>query len=320
MKPRLAIATGDPGGIGPEISIKAALDERVKAICEPVVIGDRGALEAHARACRLSLKGITLVDRRQLAPGELKIGGIDAAHGRAALDSARAAIEGALAGDYDAVVAAPHTETAIHAAGFEFDGYPSFVARTAGLAPEDGILMLCFQWQGREVRIAHVTLHAGVVQSVGMITQERVLRTIRAAHLALHRMGSEQARIAVSGLNPHAGEGGLFGDEEQRTITPAVETARREGIAADGPIGADTLIQRAGYDAYVVMLHDQGHVAAKLLAPNRVAGLTIGTPVLFSSVAHGAALDIAGQGKAEHGAMVEAITRLVGRRRRGLAT
>jgi 4-hydroxythreonine-4-phosphate dehydrogenase len=320
MKPRLAIAIGDPGGIGPEISIKAALDERVKAICEPVVIGDRGALEAHARGCRLSLQGITLVDRRQLAPGELRIGGIDAAHGRAALDSARAAIAGALAGEYDAVVAAPHTETAIHAAGFEFDGYPSFVARTAGLAPEDGILMLCFQWQGREVRIAHVTLHASVMRSVSMITPERVLRTIRAAHAALQRMGSEEVRLAVSGLNPHAGEGGLFGDEEVRSITPAVEAARREGIVADGPIGADTLIQRAGYDAYVVMLHDQGHVAAKLLAPNRVAGLTIGTPVLFSSVAHGAALDIAGQGKAEHGAMVEAITRLVGRRRRVPAT
>jgi 4-hydroxythreonine-4-phosphate dehydrogenase len=316
VKPRVAIATGDPGGIGPEISIKAALDERVRAICDPVLIGDRGALEA----CGLALDCVSIVERKQLEPGELRIGEISAAHGRAALDSARTAIEGALAGEYQAVVAAPHTETAIHAAGFEFDGYPSFVARTAGLAREDGILMLCFAWQGREVRIAHVTLHASVAKSLGMITQQRVARTILATHEALERMGIRKPRIAVGGVNPHAGEGGLFGDEEEKTVMPAVEAARRGGIVADGPIGADTLIQRAGYDAYVVMLHDQGHVAAKLLAPNGAAALTIGTPVLFSSVAHGAALDIAGKGKAQHGAMVEAITRLVSRRRRGPAT
>ncbi len=320
MKPRVAIATGDPGGIGPEISIKAALDERVRAICEPVVIGDRGALEAHARACGASLQGLAIVERQQLGRDELRIGEVCAAHGRAALDSAEAAVRGALAGDYEAVVAAPHTETAIHAAGFDFDGYPSFVARTAGLAPEDGILMLCFAWQGREVRIAHVTLHASVAQSLRMITQARVAKTILAAHAALERIGIPAPKIAVGGVNPHAGEGGLFGDEEERHVTPAVEAVRRAGVIADGPIGADTLIQRRGYDAYVVMLHDQGHVAAKLLAPNGAAALTIGTPVLFSSVAHGAALDIAGQGRAQHGAMVEAITRLVTRRRRGPAT
>ena len=292
----------------------------MRAICDPVLIGDRGALAAHAKACALSLDGISILDRRQLESGELKIGEISPAHGRAALDSARAAIEGALAGEYEAVVAAPHTETAIHAAGFEFDGYPSFVARTAGLAPQDGILMLCFAWQGREVRIAHVTLHASVKNALGMITQARVLRTIRATDEVLKRMGIPKTAIAVGGVNPHAGEGGLFGDEEEKAVMPAVQAARQEGIVADGPIGADTLIQRAGYDAYVVMLHDQGHVAAKLLAPHGAAALTIGTPVLFSSVAHGAALDIAGQGRAQHAAMVEAITRLVSRRRRVPAT
>jgi len=227
---------------------------------------------------------------------------------------------GALQGKYQAVVAAPHTESAIHAAGFEFDGYPSFVAKMAGLAPEDGILMLCFEHQGREVRIAHVTLHASVSKALGLITSKTVLKTIKAVAETLKRLGIEEPKIAVSGVNPHAGEGGLFGDEEKRFIVPAIQNAKGQNLDVEGPIGADTLIQRAGYDAYVVMLHDQGHVAAKLLAPNRIAALTIGTPVLFSSVAHGAALDIAGKNRADAGAMVEAITRVVGRRRRAAAT
>jgi 4-hydroxythreonine-4-phosphate dehydrogenase len=285
---KVAIASGDPGG--PEIALKAALDPRVRELCHPVVVGDRRVLGIHAARCGLSLAGIDLVERSQIEPGELKIGEVSPAHGRAALDSAQAAIR---------------------AAGIEFDGYPSFVARVAGLPPEDGILMLCFEYQGREVRIAHVTLHSSVKNSLTMITLERVLRTIKAANDALVKLGIEKPKIAVSGVNPHA-----VGDEEEKLIVPALEAARRGGMRVDGPIGADTLIQRAGYDAYVVMLHDQGHGAAKLLAPNRAAALTIGTPVLFSSVGHGAALDIAGQGRADHGAMVEAITRLVGRPRR----
>jgi 4-hydroxythreonine-4-phosphate dehydrogenase len=313
--PRVAIATGDPAGIGPEISLKAALDPAVIAMCRPTVVGDRGVLELHAKACGLSLEKIDLLERKQLGPGELKLGKIEAAHGRAALDSAETAIRAAMAGEFEAVVAAPHTESAIHAAGVEFDGYPSFVARVAGLAPEDGILMLCFEHQGREVRIAHVTLHTSVANALVLITEEKILKTLKAVAGVLRTLGIEKPKIAVSGINPHAGEGGLFGDEEATTVAPAIARAKKEGIDVDGPIGADTLIQRTGYDAYVVMLHDQGHVAAKLLAPNRTAGLTIGTPVLFSSVAHGAALDIAGKGKAEHRAMVEAITRLVGRRR-----
>jgi len=304
---------GDPGGIGPEIAVKAALDKRVRAICEPVIVGAKDALEAHCG----SLKKLRLVET---APREFHIGEMHPEHGLAALDAARAAIQGAMAGHYHAVVAAPHSETAIHAAGIEFDGYPSFVARTAGLAPEDGILMLCFEHAGREVRIAHVTLHASVRQALAMITIERVLRTIQAVDTALAKMGVEKAKIAVGGVNPHAGEGGLFGNEEQEVLMPAIEAARAQGITVDGPIGADLLIQRAGYDACIVMLHDQGHVAAKVLAPQRVAGLSIGTPVLFSSVAHGAAFDIAGKNRADPAAMVEAITRLVPRRRRGSPT
>ena len=307
--PRVAIPAGDPAGIGPEIAFKAAIDPAVRAICEPVLFTDPAVLRSHG----VDPSKVELVE----VPfeGELQIGKIHADHGRAIIACADRAIRAALAGEYDAVVAAPHTEAAIHAAGIEFDGYPSFVARTCGLPSEDGILMLCFQHQGREVRIAHVTLHVSVAQALRLLTRERIIRTIRAVHDVLGN-----PRIGVSGVNPHASEGGLFGDEEAKSVIPAIEQARREGIEVEGPIGADTLIQRSGFDAYVVMLHDQGHVAAKLLAPQRVAGLTIGTPVLFSSVAHGSALDIAGQGRADPAAIVEAVTRLVGRRRRGRAT
>lgn len=312
--PAVAIATGDPAGIGPEIALKAALDPQVRRMCEPIVFGDRKTLRIHAAACGLAgqVDSVRLVECAPLAPGELRIGQIAAAHGRAAIHAAESAVRAALAGEVAAVVAAPQTEAAIHAAGIAFDGYPSFVARVTGLAPEDAVLMLCFEYQGREVRIAHVTLHASVATALRLITRERVVRTMRAVARTLVRLGLAAPKILVSGVNPHAGEGGLFGREEQDIVSPAIEQARREGISVDGPIGADTMLQRKDYDAYVVMLHDQGHIAAKLLAPHRVAGLTIGTPVLFSSVAHGSALDIAGQGRAEHGAMVEAIGRLMG--------
>ena len=287
IKPRIAIATGDPAGIGPEVSAKAA--RLVRNICEPVLV------------------------ESSLSPKEIKVGTVAAAHGRAALEAAEIAIRGALAGEYHAVVAAPHTQTAIDAAGIAFDGYPSFVAKTCGFAPEAGILMLAFRWKKRDIRIAHVTLHSPVSKAIDL-TIDKVGRVIRATSDALRKMGIDRPRIAVSGLNPHAA-----GAEEEKIIRPAIESARRQAIV-DGPIGADTLIQREGYDAYVVMLHDQGHVAAKLLAPNGAAALTIGTPVLFSSVAHGSALDIAGKGRADPSAMVEAITRLVGRRRRARPT
>ena len=309
--PRVALAVGDPAGIGPEISLKAARDPQVRSLCDPVLVGSREVLALHAAACGIALDDLYIRDVPQALP---QIGKVAPEHGRSALEVAAIAIEGALAGKYDAVVGAPHTEAAIHAAGLKFDGYPSYVARICGLAPDEAMLMLCFAHEGREVRIAHVTLHASVRQALALISGPRIIRTLRATEAALKALGIAKPRIAVSGVNPHAGEAGAFGREEIEIIAPTIAQAQRAGMAIDGPYGADTLIQRAGYDAYVVMLHDQGHVAAKVLAPNRAAALTIGTPVLFSSVGHGSALDIAGQGKADPSAMIEAITRLVASR------
>ena len=317
MKPRIALAIGDPAGIGPEVSLKAARDPQVRALCDPVLIGSREVLAMHAAPCGIALDELYIRDVKQPPP---RIGTVAPEHGRAALEAAAIAIEGALAGKYDAVVGAPHTEAAIHASGLKFDGYPSFVARICGLPAEEAMLMLCFEHAGREMRIAHVTLHASVRQALALITGPRIIRTLRATEAALKALGIERPRIALSGVNPHAGEAGAFGREEIELIAPAIAEVQRAGMAVEGPYGADTLLQRTGYDAYVVMLHDQGHIAAKLLAPQRVAALTIGTPVLFSSVGHGSALDIAGQGKADPSAMREAITRLVARRRRAPAT
>jgi 4-hydroxy-L-threonine phosphate dehydrogenase PdxA len=312
--PRIAITLGDPAGIGPEVALKAALDPEVARICRPVLFGDPGVLEIHAEACGLSeqARSVELVERRQFAPRELHLGTITASHGESALDSAKAAIDAALAGDVDAVVATPQTESAIKLAGIEFDGYPGFVARCTGVAPEDAFLMLCFEKDGAETRIVHTTLHLALRHALELVTRDRVLGAIRAADAALRRFRVASPRIAVSGLNPHAGEGGLFGDEERQIITPAIRDAIASGVAADGPFGADTMFLKKRYDAFVVMFHDQGHIMAKTHAFDGTAAITIGTPVLFSSVAHGSALDIAGKNKANPGATISALRRLAG--------
>jgi 4-hydroxythreonine-4-phosphate dehydrogenase len=327
MLPRIAIALGDPAGIGPEIALKAALHPQVRSWCYPVLFGDRRVLEAHAKACAISTKivcigsasevlaegaGIALVHRDQFATRALQLGQLAAVHGESALDSARAAIQAALDGQVAAVVAAPQTESAIKLSGVEFDGYPTFVARCTHTPPEDAFLMLCFQREEQEVRIVHATLHVSLRRVLDLVTRERVEHVIRATDAALRRIGIAAPRIAVAGLNPHASEEGLFGDDEARVIAPAIAAAKTAGIAVEGPFGADTMVHKPGYDAYIVMYHDQGHIAAKAMARNRTAGLTIGTPVLFSSVAHGSALDIAGKNQADPAAMLEAIRRLVG--------
>lgn len=319
--PKIAIATGDPAGIGPEIALKAALDARVLGLCRPLLVGDPAAVELHARAAGLtphlhvisdaaqadwSNGAVNLLDASAGTNAPVTFGVVDAAYGRASLASARRAIKAALAGDVDAVVAAPQTERSIHAAGIAFDGYPSFVARETGTPVNDVYLMICFD----ESRIVHATLHVSVREAVDLITPERVARVIRVTDAALKKLGIARPKIFVGGLNPHAGEDGMFGAEEIEIIAPAIQDAAGDGIDVSGPFGADTMFRKKGCDAFIVMLHDQGHIAAKLQAFNRTAGLSIGSPILFSSVAHGSAHDIAGKGMADAGAMIEAITRL----------
>lgn len=321
--PKIAISMGDPAGIGPEIALKAALDPRIRALCRPLLVGDPMALAVHAKASGLTPKiktyssaaavewagdHVPVLALDLFAGAPLHLGTIEAVNGRAATRSAQAAIDAALAGEVDAVVAAPQTESAIKAAGIEFDGYPSFVARCTGTPIDDAFLMICFD----DKRIAHVTLHVSLARAIALVTKARVERALGAVDAALKRMGVARPRIAVSGLNPHAGEGGLFGREEIEIIVPAIAAAKASGIAAEGPFAADLMFHYAGYDAFLVMIHDQGHIVAKLLGRNRAAGMTIGTPVLFSSVAHGSALDIAGRNKASPAAIIEAVERLVG--------
>jgi len=317
-KPTIAITTGDAAGIGPEIALKAALDPAVRSACRPVLVSDPALLERHARACRIAidLRPIERVSDADWSDDRLNVlacpqpeaaglafGVTDAASGRASLAFAHRAIHAALAGDVGAVVAAPQNETAIALADIAFDGHPSFVARETGSDENEVYMMLCVG----ELKIAHTTLHQSVRQAIASITHDKVLSVIRATDRALKQLGIDEPRIAVSGLNPHAGEDGLFGLEEIEIIQPAIDAAVAEGYGVVGPFGADTMFHKQDVDAFIVMLHDQGHVPAKLLAPHATIALTIGTPILFSSVAHGSAHDIAGRGIADPKAMIEAV-------------
>jgi len=318
-KTRIAVATGDPAGIGPEICLKAALDPKVRAVCDPILIGDANLIERHAASCgvKAKLHAVARIgdadwpdDRINVlncAQGDtIPLGRVSAVAGRASIAFCAAAIEAAISGEVDAVAAAPQHETSIAQAGITFDGHPSFVARQTGTDPDNVFMMLC----AGEMKIAHCTLHRSVRDAIALVTRDRVERTIHATDAALKRLGIARPSIAVSGLNPHAGEGGLFGRDEIEIIKPAIEAAAAAGISATGPFGADTMFQMKGIDAFVVMLHDQGHIAAKLLAPNAAVALSIGSPILFASVAHGTGHDIAGKGVANPAAMIEAVLRL----------
>ena len=302
---------GDPNGIGPEIALMSATSGDVLHVLKPVIVADPTVIEA--TAARLGLKdrlsallaeGSVALSPVEALTGAPEPGVVTAEAGAAAVAFARAAIRLAEAGGAQAVVAGPHNETAIARAGIPFAGYPQLLAETTGTDPEDVFLMLI----GPRLRIVHATLHIGLRQALDSLTTEKVLSALRAAHGALRRIGVERPRIAVCGIDPHAGEGGLFGNEDSEITAPAVAQARVEGIAADGPGGADILLQERGHDAYIAMYHDQGHIPIKLEGRGKAFGISIGAPVLFGTVAHGSAHDIAGTDRADPAAFAVALT------------
>lgn len=315
---RVALAIGDPAGIGCEVALRALADARVAELnADFVVVGDFDlvdrcnsqfgiglSLRAAARASDLTFKDCSaeVLHVGALDLAEFTFGAVSAANGRALIAYAQTAIGLAMDGFVDAIVAAPQNQTSVHMAGIAFDGYSSFAARVTETPEEKTYLMALSE----RFRVAHVTLHVPLREVINAVRRERVLDAICATDAALRRIGVRNPRIAVSGLNPHAGEHGLFGSEESTEIAPAIADARVRGINVDGPTGADLMFAQGQHDAYVVMFHDQGHIPVKL--EHGSAGIVLGLPILFASVAHGSAHDIAGRGVADPTSFINAIT------------
>jgi 4-hydroxy-L-threonine phosphate dehydrogenase PdxA len=297
---KIAIAIGDPNGIGPEIALKAALRFRGSSL-QPVLVGDRHVIEHYGLFPEIH--PVDALEREAFRPGKL-----DPRAGRATLEYVRAAVRLVERGEADAVVACPHSETAINRAGIAFSGYPGLLAELTGTPRDRTFLMLV----AAGLRIAHVTLHESVRHALSRMTPGLVVQAGIAAAAILERFKIEAPTLGVFGINPHAGEEGLFGDEDERITRPAVAELRKRGVAADGPVGADLLLAQRRHDAYLAMFHDQGHIPVKLLSPLRSSAVSIGTPVLFSSVGHGCAYDIAGKGGADPASVIETLALLGG--------
>jgi 4-hydroxy-L-threonine phosphate dehydrogenase PdxA len=306
---RIAITLGDPNGIGPEIAIKAAAHFRDNASIQPALVGDAHII--HATAQRLGLPVPPLVDAPSLPVEAFAPGTLDPQAGRATVAYAAAAVKLALDGAVDAVVGCPHSETAVNRAGIAFSGYPGLVADLTG-RPRDRVFMML---AARGLQIAHVTLHESVSAALGRLTPDLVVSAAEAIVETTRRLGIDTPSIGVFGINPHAGEDGLFGDDDERITKPAVAHLKRKGLAIDGPIGGDLLLSQRRHDVYLAMFHDQGHIPIKLISPLRASALLLGVPILFSSVAHGCAFDIAGQGVADATGVIETVELLAGRTR-----
>ncbi len=302
----IGITLGDPAGVGPEITLKAvaAMSEADRAATR--IFGCRQTLEAAEAVARTGLRpgvDVTLTDL-PVANAPLPFGQEDARAGDAAFRFVEAAVRAAEAGEIGCIVTAPLNKAALNAAGHHYDGHTGMLAALTGQKKAWMILA------SERLKVIHNSTHVSLRDAIGRATTDSVLQTIRVGHEHLKRLGVEAPRIAVAGINPHCGEGGLFGTEDADQLAPAVERARAEGIDAHGPIAGDTVFHRAyqgGFDLVIAQYHDQGHIPIKLVAFDTAVNVSLGLPIDRTSVDHGTAFDIAGQGIADHGNMEKAI-------------
>ncbi len=305
-KPRVAITIGDPAGVGPEITLKALRDQATRGLAEWLIIGDRIALHQCAIECGLAadwLHGIRIFDPDVLKGHAPRAGHLGAEYGRAAVEYVRLATEMCLRNEADAMVTAPLNKEAVNLSGRQFSGHTEYIAEICGVA---GSRMLL---SNERLSVVHVTTHVPLRQAT-LLTADMVLRTIELGYEAMLLMGKSAPRIAVCGLNPHAGEHGLFGSEDADNIAPAIEAARRKGIACVGPTSPDTTFLdgvRGKYDLIVAMYHDQGHIPMKLIDFESTVNISLGIPIIRTSVDHGTAFDIAGKNKAGARNMIAAL-------------
>ncbi len=326
--PLIALTMGDPAGVGPEIIVRAWAEPQLHAGCRPLVVGHPDILR---RAIELWQADVEVVESDSPATAEptpavmpcircgsddaieVPPGVIDGRGGQAACDAVVAATRLAIAGEVDAITTAPLHKEALHLAGHDYPGHTELLAELCG--SDDFAMMLYLGPEGQlrspgGLAVVHVTLHTALRRVFGQLSEEAILAKARLADRFMTRLTGRRPRIGVCALNPHGGEGGLFGREEQTVIRPAVMRGLAEGLQLDGPLPSDTLMVHARdglYDAVVAMYHEQGHIALKLLGMHRAVNVTLGLPIIRTSVAHGTAFDIAWQRRAEAGSLLEAV-------------
>jgi 4-hydroxythreonine-4-phosphate dehydrogenase len=320
--PRIAITMGDPAGVGPEVCLRLLADDAIARVCAPLVFGDAGILERVSRAANLPLGASaidletwrhhpeattqpTIVHIEALGRYQVEPGVIGAETGRAAYAYIDQAIEAALAGQVAAVTTGPLNKEALHAAGIRFPGHTEIFAQRTGAG------RWCMMQYSPAITCTFVTVHVGYREVPALLSTERILDVIELTAAALQRIRGQPPKLVVCGLNPHAGEHGLFGErEEERFIVPAIEVARARGLSVEGPLPPDTAFlpaKRAETDGFVCMYHDQGHIPVKMLAFDSAVNTTLGLPMIRTSVDHGTACDIAWRGIANAGSMLAAV-------------